>query len=310
MSNKVLIFIPTRNTSATIEKTFRLIPEHIRKQAEFIVVDNASTDNSVEIAEKLGLKVIRHDQDRGYGGSNKTAFDYAKSIGVDIFVILHSDCQYDPSIMDRVLEPMLRGEADAVFGSRIMGKKALQGGMPWWKYCANRLLTRLENWALGAALSEYHTGYRIYSMELLKSIPYAYDSDNWLLDSEIIFQIPHYGFTIKEVPIPTTYEGPISSISSSTGVVYGLSDLRLIVQHKLHQRKIIRLKQSGLRLIQSGFKPGIKDGQLLIKVAVTVGAGHFHPGHVNVHRVLKYQRGIHRSCFEVIACPLGKNGVA
>jgi glycosyltransferase involved in cell wall biosynthesis len=243
MDKKILIFIPTRNTGATIEKTFNLIPEHIRKEAEFIVVDNASSDNSVEIAKNLGLKVIRHAVDQGYGGSNKTAFDYAKSIDVDIFVILHSDCQYDPSIMDRVLEPMLHSEADAVFGSRIMGKKALQGGMPWWKYCANRLLTWLENWALGAVLSEYHTGYRIYSMELLKSIPYAYDSDNWLFDSEIIFQILHYGFTIKEVPIPTTYNGPISSISFSTGVVYGLSVLWLIVQYKLHQWKIIRLKQ-------------------------------------------------------------------
>lgn len=246
MSNKILIFIPTRNTAVTIEKTFRLIPEHIREQAEFIVVDNASTDNSVEVAERLGLKVIRHDRDRGYGGSNKTAFDYAKAIDVDIFVILHSDCQYDPSIMDSVLDPMLRGEADAVFGSRIMGKKALQGGMPWWKYCANRCLTWLENWALNATLSEYHTGYRIYSMKLLRGIPYLYASDNWLFDSEIIFQIIHYGFTIKEVPIPTTYEGPISSISFSTGVVYGLSVLGLIVKYKLHQWNIIKQKQFNL----------------------------------------------------------------
>jgi len=243
MDKKLLIFIPTRNTATTIEKTFRLIPEHIKKEAEFIVVDNASIDNSVEVAEKLGLKVIRHDRDRGYGGSNKTAFDYAKANDIDIFVILHSDCQYDPSIMDRVLEPMLQGKADAVFGSRIMGKKALQGGMPWWKYCSNRFLTRLENWALNADLSEYHTGYRIYSMDLLKSIPYEYNSDDWLFDSEIIFQILHYGFTIKEIPIPTTYKGPISSISFSTGVVYGLSVLWLILQYKLHQRKVITLKQ-------------------------------------------------------------------
>jgi len=243
MDKKILIFIPTRNTGPTIEKTFNGIPEHIKNKAAFIVIDNASTDNSVEIAKSLGLKVIQHESDRGYGGSNKTAFDYAQKLDVDIFVVLHSDCQYDPSIMDEVLEPMLHDEADAVFGSRIMGKKALQGGMPWWKYIANRFLTRLENWALNARLSEYHTGYRIYSMKLLKGIPYACDSDDWLFDSEIIFQIIHYGFTIKEVPIPTTYKGPISSISFSTGVVYGLSVLGLIVKYKLHQWKVIQLKQ-------------------------------------------------------------------
>jgi len=243
MNKKALIFIPTRNTAATLEKTFRLIPEQIRNTAEFIVVDNASSDNSVQVAERLGLKVIRHDVDRGYGGSNKTAFDYAKTINADIFVVLHSDCQYDPSILDRVLEPLLQGKADAVFGSRILGKKALQGGMPWWKYIANRFLTWLENWALNANLSEYHTGYRIYSLNLLKSIPYGLDSDNWIFDSEIIFQILHLGFTIKEIPIPTTYKGPISSISFSTGVVYGLAIFWLILKFKLHQWHIIRQKQ-------------------------------------------------------------------
>ncbi|MBW1823482.1 MAG: glycosyltransferase family 2 protein [Deltaproteobacteria bacterium] len=243
MAKKILIFIPTRNTAATIEKTFNLIPEHIRKEAEFIVVDNASTDNSVEVAEKLVLKVIRHDIDRGYGGSNKTAFDYAKTKEIDIFVVLHSDCQYDPSIMGRVLEPMLKGEADAVFGSRIMGKKALQGGMPWWKYISNRFLTWIENRALNAHLSEYHTGYRIYSMNLLKRVPYSLDSDDWIFDSEIIFQILNLGFTIKEVSIPTTYKGPISSISFFTGVVYGLSIFWLILKFKLHQWNIFKQQQ-------------------------------------------------------------------
>ena len=110
MKPKILIFIPTRNTATTIEKTYRLIPDNIRNSAEFIVVDNASSDNSVAVAQQLGLTVIRHASDRGYGGSNKTAFDYAKTIGADIFVILHSDCQYDPTIMDRLLEPVLAGE--------------------------------------------------------------------------------------------------------------------------------------------------------------------------------------------------------
>lgn len=243
MNKKVLIFIPTRNTASTIEKTFYLIPEKIRKEAEFIVVDNASTDNSVEVAEKLGLKVIRHPIDMGYGGSTKTAFDYAKTRQVDVFVVLHSDCQYDPTIMERLLEPVLNNEADAVFGSRIMGKKALQGGMPWWKYVSNRFLTWIENWATHAHLTEYHSGYRVYSMEIVRRIPYHTDSNNWIFDSEIIFQILNAGFRIKEVPIPTNYKGPISSISFSTGVVYGLSIFWLILKYKLHKWNIIKQAQ-------------------------------------------------------------------
>ena len=243
MDKKILIFIPTRNTATTIEKTFNLIPEHIRKEAEFIVVDNASVDNSIEVAEKLGLKVIRHETDRGYGGSNKTAFDYAKTRDVDVFVVLHSDCQYDPTIMDKLLEPVLKNEADAVFGSRIMGRKALQGGMPWWKFISNRFLTWIENIATHSHLSEYHTGYRIYSMDIVQRIPYHADSNNWIFDSEIIFQILNLGFRIKEVPIPTNYKGPISSISFSAGVVYGLSIFRLILKYKLHQWDIIKQPQ-------------------------------------------------------------------
>jgi glycosyltransferase involved in cell wall biosynthesis len=243
MDKKILIFIPTKNTAATIKKTFTLIPEHIRKEAEFIVVDNASVDNSVDVAEKLGLKVIRHEFDRGYGGSNKTAFDYAKTRNVDVFVILHSDCQYDPTIMDTLLEPVLNNEADAVFGSRIMGKKALKGGMPWWKYISNRFLTWIENVATRSHLSEYHSGYRVYSMDILKRIRYDLDSNNWVFDSEIIFQILNAGFKIKEVPIPTTYKGPISSISFSTGVVYGLSIFWLIFKYKFHKWNIIKQPQ-------------------------------------------------------------------
>jgi len=243
MDKKILIFIPTRNTALTIEKTCNLIPPHIRQKAEFIVVDNASSDNSVDVARRLNLPVIRHDKDRGYGGSNKTAFDYARKIGADIFIVLHSDCQYDPSIMDRVLEPILKNEADVVFGSRILGKSALKGGMPWWKYISNRFLTWMENVCTHAHLSEYHSGYRIYTMPVLKKICYNLNSDNWIFDSEIIFQILNLGFKIKEVPIPTTYRGPISSISFGVGVVYGLSIFWLISKYKLHAWHIVRQQQ-------------------------------------------------------------------
>jgi len=242
MNKKLLIYIPTRNTAQTIEKTYGLIPEHIKREAEFVVVDNASTDNSIEVAEKLGLKVIRHETDRGYGGSNKTGFEYAKKIGADIFLILHSDCQYDPTIMDRILEPVLSGEADLVLGSRIMGKKALAGGMPWWKYVSNRFLTWIENKAQGINISEYHTGYRAYTMEVLTRLPYHESSDNWIFDSEIIFQVANLGFKIKDVPIPTTYQGPISSITFTTGAIYGLSIFGLIFKYKLHKWGIFKQK--------------------------------------------------------------------
>lgn len=243
MPPKIIIFIPTRNTATTLKKTYQRIPECIRAHAAFIVVDNASSDSSVAVAHELGLPVIQHEKDRGYGGSNKTAFDYAQSIGADILVVLHSDCQYDPRIMNQLLAPVIAGEADVVFGSRIMGGGAMKGGMPWWKYIANRFLTWIENRATGGQLSEYHSGYRIYTMNVLKRIAYNHNSDNWIFDSEIIFQIINAGFSIKELPIPTTYSGPISSISFFTGVVYGLSIFWLILKFKLHQWNIIQQKQ-------------------------------------------------------------------
>ena len=243
MYERVIIFMPTRNTASTIEKTIALLPEQVRKEAEFIVVDNGSSDNSVEIAESLGMKVIKHDSDRGYGGSNKTAFNYAITRDVDIFAILHSDCQYDPSIMDKILEPALLGKADLVLGSRIMGKKALAGGMPLWKYVSNRFLTCIENKSLNVNLSEYHTGYRIYTMDLLKRIPYEECSDDWIFDSEILFQICNLDFRITELPIPTTYEGPISSVSLKEGIVYGLSIFGLIFRFLLHKWGFVKNNQ-------------------------------------------------------------------
>ena len=145
--------------------------------------------------------------------------------------------------MDRLIDPVLNNEADAVFGSRIMGKKALQGGMPWWKFISNRFLTWIENIATHSHLSEYHSGYRVYTLNILNRIPYALNSDNWIFDSEIIFQIFNAGFKIKEVPIPTTYKGPISSISFSVGMVYGFSIFWLILKFKLHKWNIINQEQ-------------------------------------------------------------------
>lgn len=243
MYEKALIFIPTRNTAKTLEETYRLLPQRVREEAQFIVVDNASSDDSVVVAERLGLDVIRNPTDLGYGGSNKVGFKYAASHDVDCFAILHSDCQYDPTLMESFLQPALSNEVDLVLGSRILGKKALEGGMPRHRYVANRILTWIENAVLGADISEYHTGYRVYRMDLLERIPYWENSNYWLFDSEILFQTHQTGARIKQLPIPTSYHGGSSSLPFRDGVVYALTVLLLILKFKLHDWGIVKQKQ-------------------------------------------------------------------
>ena len=167
-NKKILIYIPMRNTALHLKDTLSRIPPGIK--SEFIVVDNGSRDNSIELARSLGLKVIQHYFDRGYGSSQKTAYSYALGKEVDIVVMLHSDGQYDPQYLPQILEPLINDEADAVFGSRILGKGALEGGMPLWKYVSNKFLTWFENKFISSALSEFHSGYRAYSVKLLERV--------------------------------------------------------------------------------------------------------------------------------------------
>lgn len=238
---KILVYIPTRNTAKTVEQTYRKIPN--AENYDYLVVDNGSKDDSVAIAEKLGLRVIRHHFDRGYGGTQKTAYSYVLGRGSDIVVMLHSDGQYVPELLPEIVKPILNGQADAVFGSRILGKKALEGGMPWWKYVSNRFLTWIENKVLNTNLSEFHSGYRAYSAKLLGRVPFLYNSDNWLFDSEIIFQVKNLGFRIVEVPIPTMYFKSASSVSLFDGIIYGLSIFKLILKYSLYKTKLIKFKQ-------------------------------------------------------------------
>lgn len=238
---KILIYIPTRNTSLHIKDTLDRIPRNLN--FEYLVVDNGSTDNSVEVARSLGLRVVQHHFDRGYGASQKTAYSYALGKEVDIVAMIHSDGQYDPLFLPQVLEPILRDEADAVFGSRILGKGALKGGMPYWKYIFNRFLTWFENRVLGSNLSEFHSGYRAYSLKLLERIPFLYNSDSWLFDSEIIFQIKNMGFKIKEIPISTRYHKGASSVSFFEGVGYGLGIFCLAFKYLLHRFGAVKQKQ-------------------------------------------------------------------
>ena len=240
-NKKILIYIPTRNTASQLKNTLSRI--HLNLKCDYLVVDNGSSDKSVQLARSLGLRVIQHHFDRGYGGSQKTAYGYALGKDADIVVMLHSDGQYDPVFLSQILEPIINNKADAVFGSRILGGGALAGGMPRWKYFSNRFLTKFENWVLGSKLTEFHSGYRAYSMNMLERIPFLYNSDSWLFDSEIIFQINNLGFRIKEIPITTRYHKGASSVNFFEGVVYGLCVFWLAFKYSLHRCGMVRQKQ-------------------------------------------------------------------
>lgn len=232
-SPRVLVMVPTRNTARTLEETIRRIPPGVVD--DILVVDNGSTDMSVAIAESLGLKVVRHYFDRGYGASQKTAFSYATAVGAEVLAILHSDLQYPPSLLPDLVAPILEGKADVVFGSRVMEGKAIEGGMPRYKYISNRFLTYVENKTLKSNLSEFHTGCRAYRVKMLERIPYFFNSDSWLFDSQIIFQILNLKFRVVEFPIPCIYDGNSSSVSFRDGVVYGLGVLGLCARYTLHK---------------------------------------------------------------------------
>ena len=238
---KILIYIPTYNTSRTLAETISKISKDI--ECEYVVVDNGSNDNTVEVAKKLGLRVIRHHSNRGYGQSQKTAYIYSFGNKADIVVMLHSDNQYDPSLLTEILSPIINGEADVVLGSRILGGGALEGGMPVYKYISNRFLTMLENLVLGTNISEFHTGYRAYKTEVLERIPFLFNSDSWLFDSEIMFQIVQEGCRIKEIPIPTSYHPNAKTVSFLDGMVYGLGVLKLIIHFSLNRLGILKSKQ-------------------------------------------------------------------
>ncbi len=241
-SNKnIVIYIPARNTAHLLKPTFDEIPKGIA--GRIILVDNVSSDNTVETALSLGIEVIRHETNRGYGGSQKTGYmNFLENEG-DLVVMLHSDFQYDPKCIPDLVAPILEGKADAVLGSRILGGQALKGGMPWWKFIFNRLLTYLENLVIGASIVEYHTGFRAYSRRLLETIPFDQNSDDFLFDTEILIQVHHFGFKITEIPIPTRYTEGASMMTFGQGVVYGLGVFKALFFYILHRMRIRRSPQ-------------------------------------------------------------------
>ncbi|HLA76809.1 MAG TPA: glycosyltransferase family 2 protein [Vicinamibacteria bacterium] len=231
---RVVIVMPAYNAARTLEDTFRAIPKGYYD--EVVVVDDHSRDDTVERAESLHLKAIRHPHNVGYGGNQKTCYMEALRDGADIVVMLHPDGQYDPAIIPEMLRPIQEGRADMVLGSRMMVPgAAARGGMPLWKRIANRFLTTVENLAMGRGFSECHTGYRAYSRRFLETVPFLRNSNNFVFDTEVIFQAVQFELPVVEVPISTRYFSEASSVGFKTGVVYGLGTLMTALRFRLHR---------------------------------------------------------------------------
>lgn len=235
----VVIVMPAYNAAKTLERTYADIPHDIVGQ--IILVDDVSRDETVEIARQMGLDVIVHQQNLGYGGNQKTCYAAALEAGADVVVMLHPDYQYDATRIPALIAPILDGSRDLMLGSRFLGDP-LAGGMPKWKYVSNRFLTGVENLAFGLRLSEYHTGLRAYSRTLLETIPFQLNSNDFVFDQELIAQVVAAGMgsRVGEVAVPTRYFEEASSVGFRRSVVYGLSTLRVVVRFMLHRLRVRR----------------------------------------------------------------------
>ena len=240
-SKKVIVVMPAYNAEKTLERTLDDIPRDWVD--EIILVDDGSRDRTVEIARGLGLRVFVHEENKGYGGNQKTCYREALRLGGDIMVMVHPDHQYDPTVMPQLITPLLNNECDAVFGSRMLGGRPLEGGMPKWKYLGNIFLTALENAAFYMYLTEYHSGLRAYSRRYLETVKFELNSDDFVFDSEIIAQGVTHKMRIREIPITTRYFEEASKIGFLRSVVYGLSIIKTLVKFKLHKKGIIRSAQ-------------------------------------------------------------------
>jgi glycosyltransferase involved in cell wall biosynthesis len=230
---KVVIVMPAYNAARTLERTYADIPHDLVDH--MILVDDVSNDETVDIAKHLGIEVIVHRQNLGYGGNQKTCYDRALEWGADVVVMLHPDYQYDATRIPQLVAPILDGSTDLMLGSRFLGDP-IAGGMPTWKYVSNRFLTGVENLAFGLRLSEYHTGLRAYSRRLLEVIPYRLNSDDFVFDQDLIAQVVAVGgMKIGEIAVPTRYFEEASSVNFKRSVVYGLSTLRVVGRFLLHR---------------------------------------------------------------------------
>jgi glycosyltransferase involved in cell wall biosynthesis len=238
---KVVIVLPAYNAALTLEQTYREIPLDIVD--EVVLVDDASRDNTMEVGRKIGITHrIRHENNKGYGGNQKTCYKTALALNADIVVMLHPDYQYTPKLITAMVSIIGQDLYPVVFASRILGKGALKGGMPMYKYISNRFLTLTQNLLMNKKLSEYHTGYRAFSAEVLRQLNFSHNSDDFIFDNEMIAQIFYKGYEIAEVTCPTKYFEEASSINFSRSVTYGLGVLKVSLYYMFTKLGLMKWK--------------------------------------------------------------------
>jgi len=238
---KVIVVMPAYNAEKTLETTYREIPMDIVD--EVVVVDDASKDRTVDKAHELGIRhVIKHESNKGYGGNQKSCYDYALQLGADIVVMVHPDYQYTPKLIPSIVYIIANDLYPVVLGSRILGMGALRGGMPLYKYMFNRMLTFFQNTVMGQKLSEYHTGYRAFSREVLEAIDYHANSDDFVFDNQMLAQIFFAGYEIAEVTCPTKYFTDASSINFRRSTKYGLGVVNTSLKYRLQKMHLGKFK--------------------------------------------------------------------
>jgi glycosyltransferase involved in cell wall biosynthesis len=244
---RILVVLPAYNAEQTLKKTFDEIPRDIVD--EVVLVDDASRDGTIAEAQRLGIQhIIRHEQNRGYGANQKSCYRKALELNADVVIMLHPDYQYTPKLIPAMADLIANNVYPVVMGSRILGKGALKGGMPLYKYIANRFLTLAQNILIGQKLSEYHSGYRAFSKEVLLTIPFESNSDDFIFDNEVLSQIFYGGFEIGEITCPTLYFEEASSINFKRSTIYGLGVLKVSFMHFLQRMGLARFKLYDMKL--------------------------------------------------------------